>query len=121
MIAVHGPHTWGQPFYAQTDDLVVNLLGTLLVEVKSLNTVDIQGGDSAYHWDFGDGTPDVIDGFEVTHRYSTPGEKVITVQVSTTHGLVTNSITINLPDGELEEGAGEMLQMPAPRKAIKAA
>jgi hypothetical protein len=122
MIAVHGPHTWGQPFYAQTEELVVNLLEPLEIEVKSLTSSDIQDGDSAYHWDFGDGTPLVMNGFEVTHQYAAPGEKVITVTVSTEAGPVVHSITINLPEGEqLVMGNGETLQMPEPRKAGKAA
>lgn len=109
MIAVHGPHTWGQPFFAQTDVLVVNLLGPNHVEVKSLVRSDVQGSDSEYEWDFGDATPHVVNGYEVTHTYSSPGQKVITVKISTTTGLVTKSITINLPTGV---PLGELLQAP---------
>jgi PKD domain len=89
-------------FLAQNDDLIVNLLGTLEVEVKSLFREDL-ASDDPYTWDFGDGTPQRVDGYEVTHTYASPGVKTITVSIDTTEGIKTHSITFTLPgDGQFE-------------------
>ena len=112
VVPVHGPQTWGQPFYAENDDLAVNLLGPLYLEVKAKARSGLESREPAYSWNFGDGTPIVVNGYEVTHRYAAPGEKVIRVDIDTEEGVVTKSITVNLDSN----GGGELLQGPLPRE-----
>jgi PKD domain len=90
-------HPTIEPFFEENDYLIINLIGDLYIEVKAKVRDDLSG-DEAYSWDFGDSSGDV-NGYEVTHKYDEPGEKVITVQIDTIHGVLTHSITFVLPDG----------------------
>jgi PKD domain len=100
VIAVHGPHTWGQPFFAQSENILVNLLGPYELEFKS----SFDGGatlasEDPYEWDFGDGTQ-LVNGFEVRHVFATPGTFVVRLTIDTTEGPVVDQVEITLgPDG----------------------
>ena len=96
MIAVHGPHTWGQPFFAETDDIIVNLLGPMELEFKTRDPGNVASVEDPFEWDFGD-TTELENGFEVRHIYATPGEYVVTVRKQTPTGVETYSITVTLP------------------------
>jgi PKD repeat protein len=96
MVSVHTPLN-AQPFYAANDELVVNLLGPLELEVKSLLREGVQG-EHPYTWDFGDGSPEQADGYEMTHTYGTPGRKTVRVKINTDEGVKTASITFDLGD-----------------------
>jgi hypothetical protein len=102
MIAVHGPHTWGDPFFAQTADIYVNRLGPNDFEFKAVHRVGLASAEP-YTWDFGDGSPQHIDGYEVRHIYAAPGQKTVTVQIDTIEGVITRSITFTIPDGTERE------------------
>jgi PKD domain len=95
MIAVHGPHTWGEPFFASNDFIMVNLLGPLELEFKTRDPGSAAVEDP-FDWDFGD-TAGLDNGFEVRHIYAAPGEYTVTVRVQTTEGEKTSSITFTLP------------------------
>lgn len=108
VVAVHGPHTWGQPFFAESDMIIVNLLGPLDLEFKSKNVPDLASVEDPYEWDLGDGTQ-IVNGFEVTHTFSDPGTFVVTLTVQTTDGPVTDQIEITL-DGNGHRAAVTELQ-----------
>lgn len=90
-------HPTFEPFFAETADLIINVIGDLYIEVKSKHLENL-AGENAYTWDFGDSTG-AVNGNEVTHTYDVPGEKTITVQINTKSGVLTHSITFVLPDG----------------------
>lgn len=119
IVAVHGPHTWGQPFFAQTDEIAINILGPFDLEFKFLRQTDITLALVAdpYDWDFGDGS-ELENGFEVRHIYATPGEKTVTVRVETSEGVRTSSITFTLPD---DGKSGEVTELPKRKRRAKAA
>ena len=99
IVPVHGPHTWGQPFFATSDNILVNLLGPYELEFKSREIPPDLISEDPYEWDFGDGTQ-VVNGFEVTHTYAVPGVYVVRLTIDTTQGPVTDQIEITLgPDG----------------------
>lgn len=116
IVSVHGPHTWGQPFFAQTDEIAINILGPLDLEFKFLRQTDITPAlvKDPFDWDFGDGS-ELENGFEVRHIYATPGEKTVTVQVETAEGVRTASITFTLPSN------GEVTELPKRKRRAKAA
>jgi hypothetical protein len=115
VIAVHGPHTWGQPFFAQTEDLAINVLGPQELEVKFLGYST--GGDTDYVWDFGDNSPTVINGFEVRHTYTSPGPITIRVTVQTPKGPKTAEISLVVPDGEARDAEVQALPQRRPKVA----
>lgn len=99
VVAVHGPHTWGQPNFARNADILVNLLAPLEFEFKALGL-----GGFEWEWNFGDGTiTRRINGYEVTHIFPGPGTYTIKVTVQSGNGPRTAEITITVPDGELRE------------------
>lgn len=107
MVAAMGPATWGTPFYAQTEEIAVNLLAELEFEFKSL----VKGVE--YEWDFGDTSPPYLNGYEVTHRFTSPG--VFTIKVSVDN-KPPDEITITIPGGQLRQ-----LPEPQRRKRTQAA
>jgi PKD domain len=109
IVPVHGPVTWGQPFYAVNDDIAINLLGPLDLEFKALTRSGLLGEDP-YTWDFGDGSPELDNGYKVRHIYASAGTKTVTVQINTTEGVKTGSITFTL-DGVTREPTTEEVQL----------
>ena len=99
IVAVHGPHTWGQPFFAESDNILVNLLGPYEFEFKSNFDGTIAPTEDPFEWDFGDGTQ-VVNGFEVRHVFATPGTFVVQLTIDTAEGPVVDQVEITLgPDG----------------------
>jgi PKD domain len=100
IVPVHGPHTWGQPFFATSENILVNMLGPYELEFKA-NSGDgtVLASEDPYEWDFGDGTQ-VVNGYEVTHTYAVPGTYVVRLTIDTTEGPVIDQVEITLgPDG----------------------
>lgn len=100
--------TWADPFFAENQDIRVNRLSTWEYEFKSITI------GSSYSWDFGDGHA-AIDGYEVTHSYSTPGTLTVKVSVQTESGPHNGQITLNLPNGA--KGAPPEEEEDVPKKA----
>jgi PKD repeat protein len=100
IVAVHGPHTWGQPFFAKSDNILVNLLGPSEFEFKSnFDGGAVLASEDPYEWDFGDGTQ-LVNGFEVRHVFATPGTFVVQLTIDTTEGPVVDQVEITIgPDG----------------------
>ena len=117
MIAVHGPHTWGQPFFAESAEIIVNMLGPLDLEFKSKTTAQTETEDP-FDWDFGDGTPLVTNGFEVRHVFADPGTFVVTMTLHTTTGPVTDQVEITLDGNGFRAEVAELEQ---PKRKPKAA
>jgi hypothetical protein len=96
IVPVHGPHTWGQEFFAESASIIVNLLGPMDLEFKSkMLGPEVADEADPYEWDFGDGTH-VVNGFEVRHVYATPGTFTVKMTVDTTEGPVEDQIEITL-------------------------
>jgi hypothetical protein len=82
------------PFAFMSEQILVNKLGPLELQFKSLVTTNLIAPDS-YAWDFGDGTQ-VIDGREVIHTYATPGTFIVAMNVETTGGPVADQVEVTL-------------------------
>jgi PKD domain len=95
IVAVHGPHTWGQPFFAESDNILVNLLGPYEFEFKSKFAGTLAPTEDPFEWDFGDGTQ-VVNGFEVRHTFATPGTFVVQLTIDTAQGPVVDQVEITL-------------------------
>ena len=114
IVPVHGPHTWGQPFFAESDSIIVNWLGPMDLEFKS-KVRQVEDSPDPYEWEFGDGTQ-VMDGFEVRHVFAVPGTFVVRMTAQTPGGPVTDQIEITL-DGNGHRAMIEELQ---PKRKAKA-
>jgi PKD domain len=101
MIAVHGPHTWGQPFYAESDHIYVNMLGPYELEFKSKGIPNPLAADE-YGWDFGDGIQ-TVDGYEVRHTYQQTGVFTVAMTVETTTGTITDTVEVTLDGNGFRE------------------
>ena len=113
---VHGPHSWGQPFFAESASIIVNLLGPLDLEFKS-KVRQVLATEDPYEWDFGDGTQ-VANGFEVRHVFAVPGTFVVQMTAQTSEGPVTDQIEITLDGNGHRAPITELMQ---PREKAKAA
>lgn len=83
-----------EPFLVETDLIIVNTLGGLELELKA-KVRDNLAGDDAYEWDFGDGTPRVVNGYEVTHVFE-PGTYTVSLSIETTEGTLTDQVEITI-------------------------
>src|SRR5262245_51196557 len=106
IVSVHGP-TMSTPPLLETEFIIVNILSSPNeLEFKSKVRDHLLAPD-AFEWDFGDGTPRIIDGYKVTHTF-VPGTFTVTLSVETTEGLVTGQVEITLNgDGQHLEVAEE--------------
>jgi hypothetical protein len=116
IVSVHGPNTWGQPFLAQSEFIFINLLGEGRVEFKSPLRFDLADNDpDPYEWDFGDGSSRV-NGYETTHTFDVPGVKTVRLRINTKNGVVEDSVSFTLPNGD-----GDVQAIPQPKRRRKAA
>jgi PKD repeat protein len=109
IVSVHGP-TMSTPPVVESDHIIVNILSSPEeLEFKSKVRSSLASED-AYEWDFGDGTPRIIDGYKVTHTFA-PGTFVVALSVETTEGLITDQVEITVNgDGHRDEVAPEELE-----------
>ena len=94
--------------------MLVNLLGPSdggwMIEVKSTRVA------SSFGWDFGDATPILVNGFEVTHTYSAPGAVTIKVTAHTEGGDEQDEISFTLPDGNGQ--MAEVKELPKRKRKV---
>lgn len=100
----------GAPAETSTDSIIVSVGDTPIsgltvscpdpsfAGVQTTCTASVTAGtDITYDWDFGDGTPDVLDGgASVSHIFANTGSYVVTVTASNGQGSVIATDTVNV-------------------------
>ena len=106
IVSVHTPSMSTSPL-VETEFIIVNVLSSPNeLEFKSKVREHLLA-DDAFEWDFGDGTPRVIDGYKVTHTFA-PGTFVVAMSVATTEGQVEDQVEITVSgDGQHQVVATE--------------